>query len=441
MKRRIHLYPRQHDFVLSDDRFTAFVAGVGSGKTYGGAVKALTEEARLAELGHRPLGLVVAPTYPMLRDATLRTFEKVFDGVMVGFNKGEMTADTAHGEVLFRSADNPDRLRGPNIHWAWIDEGALCPSQTWDVVIGRLRADGLAGRCWITSTPKGRNWLYQRQDQLMVYKASTEQNPYLDREFVDSLKAAYTGKFAQQELYGEFVGFEGLVYEEFDAGRHVQRHDGPFVRYIVGADEGYTNPAVMLVIGLDADDRAHVCAEFYQRRVLQDEFIERAWELLQEYKPGGYYVDPSAAGLIAAMQARGLPVRKADNDVTQGVQQVKAHLAVAGDGRPRLTVDPSCVNTIAEFESYVWKEGRQGVKDEPEKVNDHAMDALRYALMWRPLTPASMPGVYGPLVDAPQPTKREVAASVHADTELHRRWAKKHFCQQCYDEWQERIDG
>jgi hypothetical protein len=32
------------------------------------------------------------------------------------------------------------------------------------------------------------------------------------------------------------------------------------------------------------------------------------------------------------------------------------------------------VNTINEFESYVWKDG----KDEPQKENDHAMDAIRY---------------------------------------------------------------
>jgi hypothetical protein len=34
------------------------------------------------------------------------------------------------------------------------------------------------------------------------------------------------------------------------------------------------------------------------------------------------------------------------------------------------------------MESYVWKDGRDGVRDEPEKVNDHAMDALRYGVMY-----------------------------------------------------------
>ena len=57
-----------------------------------------------------------------------------------------------------------------------------------------------------------------------------------------------------------------------------------------------------------------------------------------------------------------------------GITKVQDYLKIQGDGKPRLTVDPSCVNTINEFESYVWKEN----KDEPVKDNDHAMDALRY---------------------------------------------------------------
>jgi phage terminase large subunit len=52
-------------------------------------------------------------------------------------------------------------------------------------------------------------------------------------------------------------------------------------------------------------------------------------------------------------------------------------LKIQGDGKPRLTVAPGCDNTINEFESYVWKPE----KDEPVKLDDHAMDALRYGIL------------------------------------------------------------
>lgn len=374
--REIELYRTQYDFVTCAERFTAFVAGVGSGKTFGGAVKGIS----LAKRG--TLGLVVAPTYPMLRDATVRAYQELLGDAMA-LSKGEMLATLANGaEIMFRSADQPDRLRGANIHWAHIDEAALCPPQTWEIVIGRLRAGGTAGPCFITSTPKGRNWLYERAGEMRIFRAHTRDNPYISREFVESLEASYTGRFAAQELAGEFVGFEGLVYEDFNRETHVIERDGPWRRIIIGADEGYTNPAVLLLIAEDNDGRAHVLEEFYRRRVLQGDVVAAAREMFLAHKIETIQVDPSAAGLIAEMREVGLPANAANNMVRDGIQAVKSRLARAGDGRPRLTFAPACANTIAEFESYAWKETGGEMRDDPEKVNDHAADALRYGMMY-----------------------------------------------------------
>lgn len=373
--KEIELYPTQYDFVTCKERFTAFVAGIGSGKTFGGAVKGVS----LALPG--TLGLVAAPTYPMLRDATLRAYQEILGGTFE-LHKGEMLGRLSNGaEILFRSADNPDRLRGPNIHWAHLDEAALCPRRTWEVVIGRLRAGGTAGPCFITSTPKGRNWLYERSGDMRVFRAHTHDNPYLSPEFVGSLEASYKGKFALQELSGEFVAFEGLIYDEFRRDVHVMERAGPWKRIIVCVDEGYTNPAVLLTIGEDNDGRLHMLSEFYNRRVLQENVVAACKEITTEYKIESVQVDPSAAGLIAGMRAAGIHAVSANNAVTDGIQAVKARLAVAGDGRPRMTFAPSCVYTISEMDSYAWKETAGTMKDEPEKVNDHAMDAMRYGVM------------------------------------------------------------
>jgi len=175
---------------------------------------------------------------------------------------------------------------------------------------------------------------------------------------------------------------EGAVYDEFDYKTHVRERDrGDFKNFIAGVDEGYTNPAVILVIGLDGDDRAHVFEEFYERNVVQTDFVRRAKSLADHWQIGTFHVDPSAAGLIAEMRQAGLSVVKANNAVFDGIQNVKGRLKVQGDGLPRLTVEPGCTNLIAEFESYAWKGSKIGLKDEPAKENDHAMDALRYALM------------------------------------------------------------
>lgn len=53
-------------------------------------------------------------------------------------------------------------------------------------------------------------------------------------------------------------------------------------------------------------------------------------------------------------------------------------------------VHESCVNTINEFLKYRWKNLRVGQRDDkaapeaPVDKDNHAMDCVRYATMWRP---------------------------------------------------------
>lgn len=368
----IELYKTQYDFVVCEDRFTAMLGGVGSGKTLAGSVKSLKYAVP------KTLGLVTAPTYRMMQDATIRTFRQVNDELIANYNKSDSEIRLKNGaEILFRSADDPDRLRGPNIHWAWIDEAGLCRSETWDIVIGRLRADGKAGSCWITTTPKGKNWLYEKHNQMTVFKAATTENPYLAKEFVDSLINSYSGEFLRQEVYGEFARFEGLVYPDFEERVHViKRDESEFVSWGMAIDEGYTNPAVILLIGIDSDKRKHIYREFYERGKLQSDVVNAALELAKGKNVAEIAVDASAAGLIADLRNAGIKAKARKGRVLDGIRAVQEHLKIQGDGKPRLTVSPICVNTINEFQSYIWKQS----KDEPVKEMDHAMDAIRYFL-------------------------------------------------------------
>jgi phage terminase large subunit len=145
-------------------------------------------------------------------------------------------------------------------------------------------------------------------------------------------------------------------------------------------DEGYTNPAVILLVGEDSDGRRHVAKEWYERGKLQSAVVERAKQWCTDYGISLVAVDESAAGLIADLRDADVPAIGAKGRVLDGIQLMQDRLKVQGDGLPRETVDPSCVNHINEYESYVWKRTNAGgiVKDEPEKKDDHSMDARRY---------------------------------------------------------------
>ena len=396
----VRLHPIQKAFKDSESLYRGFTGGRGTGKSFVGAYDLL----RRAKAG-RLYGLY-APTYPMLRDASLRSFLELGEKLhfIKSFNKSDSIMILGNGaEVICRSLDDPERARGPNLSGAWMDEASLTKRDAYDIIIACLRQGGEQGWLSATFTPKGiKHWTYevfgQGRSNTALFKARTRDNPFLPAGFADTLAEQYSGPFARQELEGEFVAFEGLIYDEFDHNAHVARREqAEFQRLIVGVDEGYTNPAVALVIGLDGDERAHVIEEFYQSRVLQASFVDACRELKERYPIDRFFVDPSAAGLIAEMRSARLPVADADNAVTDGIQAVKARLAIAGDGRPRLTIDPSCVNAIAEFESYVWAKDRDGnATDKPLKENDHAMDAARYGIraLARPMKLQTMPSLY-----------------------------------------------
>ena len=267
---------------------------------------------------------------------------------------------------------------------AWMEEAIGFTETDLNELLARMRGRAAPWRQIIlTTNPSHPSHFIKKRlmdgKQAAVYYSRAQDNPANPDDYLETLDGL-TGVIGKRLRDGLWCIAEGAVYDEFDHRIHMaERPSEEMQYYVAGCDEGYTNPGVFLVIGVDSDGRLHICREFYKRRVTQEQFIEA----MVEEGDGihAFSVDPSAAGLIAAMRKAGLPARKANNAVFDGIQAVKGMLAVAGDGRPRLTIDPSCVNTIAEFESYAWKESRTGTKDEPEKENDHAMDALRYAIM------------------------------------------------------------
>lgn len=202
--------PAQMSFWRAEERVSGYFGGVGSGKTFAGWAKVMLQPARTR-------GMVIAPTYPMMRDSAYATFQELTPArAILSHNKSEWKTVLANGtEILWRSGEYPDRLRGPNLHWAWVDEGAYCKEEAWRVLMGRLRLG--AGNAWVTTTTNGiDNWLYEWfvERGLSDYSyvtGSTRDNRHLPDHYVASLEEQYADdpEYAAQELEGAFVDLSG----------------------------------------------------------------------------------------------------------------------------------------------------------------------------------------------------------------------------------------
>jgi PBSX family phage terminase large subunit len=380
------LTEKQAEFVFAEANHAAFIGGIGSGKSFAGAERALRAAyGRVGEgvITTPNLGVITAPTYPMLEDATLRVFNEIAEPYIASFNISKMRMTMKNGsEILFRSTEKPDRLRGPSISWWFGDEAAMYDAKVRRVMLGRLRQFGQAGYEWLATTPRGRNWLYSAfvtnaKENYLLVRSSSAENTFLDRSIIEMWESEYTGDFAAQELGGEFVAFEGLIYAMFDRSRHVTtRTPGAFANVVAGVDWGFANPGVIVVVGIDGEGVGQVVAERYQRQTRIEEWVTVAQQMRAEWGIKTMYCDPASPDNIKKFVEGGLPAQAADNTVLTGIQAVQNRFATG-----RLLVASSCANVINEAEQYAWMENKAGVRDQPVKANDHAMDALRYAIM------------------------------------------------------------
>lgn len=400
MRLEFRLKPKQRQFVESNVAWTAFIGGVGSGKTHSGAIKSIM--AATGEPGS--LGLIAAPTYTMLRDTTQRKFLELLPPDLIGsFNKNEQHLYLKNGsEILFRSMSEPDRSRGINLAWFWLDEGPFAGYYAWQLLkqrAGRQDPHRYRKRGWVTGTPKGRDGFYQEfevkhdREHLLINSSTMENLSNLPADYVEGMN--FTGAFYAQEVLGQFTAFDGLVYRvdtnPESAGTHVQAAPTSkrFTTVIGGVDWGYTNPTVALVAGIDGDGVVWVLREFYQRKVPVEAFVAEVVAFTAEYGVEAWYCDPAEPEHIAQLRAAlddhsvGAEAAPADNSIIAGIQSVTAWLAERSDGRPGLRIDPSCVNLLAEFQSYQYAsrpemQGNELINERPIKQNDHAVDALRY---------------------------------------------------------------
>lgn len=368
------LYEVQDDFVNDPSRYVAFIAGRNSGKTYSGSVKAVLK------CMEPTLGVIAAPNFPMLEHGAKRQFIDRLEEAGIPFvtnnQKGTLHIPDTGAEVLFATLESESRVRGPNFNWAWPDElDYLYDLKVWKALKGAVRA-GDNPQIFATSTPKGRRliwgeWVRDETPRHKLYRASTYDNLFIDADdYVSGL--GYDGRFADQEINAEFVSFDGLVYDMFDRERNVTQVNTAGWRTVMGVDVGARNPTVALVIRIAGDGRVHIEREHYQRGMGSTAILSLIEQAADECKPEAIYIDPSAAAYIDDLLSDGYPAEKANNDVQTGIQRVTTAFA---DG---LTVDPSCINTIAEFESYQYQDNGS---DKPIKQNDHCMDAARYGVL------------------------------------------------------------
>lgn len=219
------------------------MSGRGSGKTRTGA-----EYIHRAVAKNAPRVAIIAGTAPDARDIMIEgnsgivTIAKPENRPHYEPSKRRLTWPNGAIGTVF-SAEEPDRLRGPEHYVAWWDEPAHAPlvQEGWDNMMFGLRL-GAHPRVIATSTPKPRPWLkaLMKEDTTRIARASTYDNlENLAPAFAKLVIAKYEGtRLGRQELHGELLeDVEGALwnYEMIEVDRVADVHE-ELVRIVVAID-------------------------------------------------------------------------------------------------------------------------------------------------------------------------------------------------------------
>lgn len=288
-----------------------------------------------------------------------------------------------------KDESSQDLIQGITLAGCFFDEVALMPESFVNQATARCSVEG--SKWWFNCNPDGpfhwfkTNWIDKAKEKNIIYLHFTmDDNLSLSEKIKQRYKSQWSGVFYDRYIKGLWTVAEGIIYDMFNKDKHVVDDCGCLIdsksyRY-VSCDYGTQNAMVFLLWNKGTDDIWYCVDEYYYSgrdtkiQKTDSEYADDLVKFLNEREIFQIVVDPSAASFIAELKKRGFRVKKAKNDVSNGIRLVSTML-----NQSKIKFFSKCRNTIKEFSVYVWdpKASARG-EDAPIKQNDHAMDAIRY---------------------------------------------------------------
>lgn len=385
----MQLTKKQSEVILSKSRFKVLNWGRRSGKTTVFAYEALGT-ALTIDNAHVTY---YAQTFGDARDIAWNIFLEVFGEAVVSKNETllEIKVQNLKGGTSlvslkgWESVYQTGKGRGTENDLILADEVAFCRSfvEYYDKVLAPTLLT-TKGRAVFGSTPNGFNDFYtltQRANNNPDWyysHATSYDNEANDPKEIERIKSEISEDRFAQEYLADFRKLEGLVFKEFDRNRHVYTElDFKKDEYIAGVDFGYKNPCAVIHIMRDGDDNYYVTEEWYK--------TERSEEQIADYVKScdfnRVYPDPENPSAIDRLNEKGIAVievTKGKSSVKSGIDKIHLLFKMG-----KLRIHSDCKNLIWELENYRYPDSRPNRNDDenPIKENDHAIDAMRYALM------------------------------------------------------------
>lgn len=272
-------------------------------------------------------------------------------------------------------------IQGRTLAGVLLDEVVLMPESFVNQALARCSVDG--SRIWFSCNPGSpQHWFYKNwiegsaQRNALYLHFNMRDNPALSDSILARYEAMYSGVFYDRYILGKWVLAEGLIYPMFGDSCVVDEEPGTEGEYYISCDYGTLNPFSAQLWHWDGKTATCLREYYYSGRETHanktdEEYCTEIGRLAGDFPIRSIVVDPSAASFIEVLRRKQYIVRKAKNDVLNGIMLTARYLQ---DGT--IKIHQRCKDSIREFGLYRWDD--KATEDRPIKENDHAMDSIRY---------------------------------------------------------------
>ena len=390
---------KQNEYIRSAyNRWNFKVGAVRSGKTY--VDIAFMVPYRLRALKDRPgLNAILGVSKSTIERNVLEPMREIYGPAIVGPINSRNIAYICGVPVYCLGAEKISqvaKIQGSSLKYCYGDEVAKWSKDVFVMLQSRLDKEYSCfdGSCNPESPGHWLKEFLDRQDlDAYVQKYTLFDNPFLAPAFVENLCKEYEGTvYYGRYINGEWTQAEGMIYPMYQEAMQ-EAPAGPGEKYVLSMDYGTQNAFAAILWAKYGEVWYAVSEYYYSGRATGQQKTDEEYEQdLQEWLKGYFgqfggqqipwpiktIVDPSAASFITLLQKRRdetgrkrYAVMQADNAVADGIRETATCMK-----RGTIKVSPDLKNWKKEIQGYVWDD--KAPDDKPLKIDDHAMDSMRY---------------------------------------------------------------
>lgn len=383
----MRLSQKQNEYIRNATHRLCFKVGaVRSGKSFVDVVYMIPRRIR-SVAGKDGLNVILGVSKETIERNVLQPMREQYTDKLIGTINSRNVAKVCGEDVYCLGAEKVSQLgkvQGMSIKYLYGDEIAKWNKEVFMMALSRLDKEySCMDAACNPESPS--HWLKQFLDQKetdkYVQKYQIFDNPFLPKKFIQDLCNEYEGTvYYPRYILGEWTKAEGLIYPMYEDAV-VDDLPDDFNDSALSIDYGTQN-AFSAILWAQSGGVWYAVDEYYYSgretgvQKTDDEYYEDLEAFLSEHfdtrqRRIETIIDPSAASFIAVLRKKGkYKVRPADNNVLDGIRETAVCMK-----RGKIKVYRNLKSWFNEVQGYTWEEGD---KEQPIKVNDHAMDAMRY---------------------------------------------------------------